>query len=128
MTNCILIIDDDITALDIMDILFEGRGFEVVRQPSGTSALAHLEQATPDVILIDLMMPNMQGQECIRQMRERGVSVPIVAFTALDDPRVHQEARQAGCTKVIVKPCKSNELIKEIELLLPYSTEHEPGK
>ena len=128
VTNRILIIDDDITALDIVDILFEGRGFEVVRQPSGVSALEHLEEANPDVILVDLMMPNMPGKECVRQMRERGVSVPIVAFTALDDPRVHQEACQAGCTKVLVKPCKSKDLIKEIEVLLPFRSETEPGK
>lgn len=128
MTNCILIIDDDITALDIVDILFEGQGFEVVRQASGSAALEHLKESTPDVILIDLMMPNMQGQECVRQMRERGVSVPIVAFTALDDPRVHQEACQAGCTKVIVKPCKSKDLVKEIEQLLPSRSAPQSGK
>ena len=128
MTNRILIIDDDITALDIVDILFEGRGFEVVRQPSGVSALEHLEEAAPDVILIDLMMPHMRGQECVRLMRERGVSVPIVAFTAIDDPRVHLEAAQAGCTKVLVKPCKSKDLIKEIEVLLPSRSETEPVK
>lgn len=119
MANRILIVDDDITALDIVDILFEGQGFEVIRHPSALSALEHLEEAKPDVILIDLMMPRMAGQECVRQMRSQGITVPIVAFTALDDPKVHQEACDAGCTKVLLKPCKSKELVKEIELLLP---------
>jgi CheY-like chemotaxis protein len=119
VANRILIVDDDITALDIVDILFEGQGFEVIRHPSALSALENLQEAKPDVILIDLMMPRMAGQECVRQMRSQGIKVPIVAFTALDDPRVHQEACDAGCTKVLLKPCKSKELVKEIESLLP---------
>ena len=118
MGNRILVIDDDITALDLVDILFEGQGFEVVRHSNGLAALDGLQSSKPDLILIDLMMPHLAGQECVRQMRSQGVSVPIVAFTALDDPSAHQEARQAGCDKVIVKPCKSKDLIKEIEKLL----------
>jgi CheY-like chemotaxis protein len=46
------------------------------------------------------------------------VRVPILAFTALDDPEVHQQAFAAGCTKVLLKPCKSKDLIKEIESLI----------
>ena len=53
----ILIIDDDMTALDIVDFLFEDKGFEVIRRADGISALECVEEAAPDVILIDLMMP-----------------------------------------------------------------------
>jgi CheY-like chemotaxis protein len=64
------------------------------------------------------MMPRMNGQECIRQIRHRGINVPIVAFTALHDPAVHKEARDAGCNVVVTKPCKSKDLVKEITGLL----------
>lgn len=119
MTNKILVIDDDVTALDIVDLLFEDQGFDVIRRADGISALACVQEANPDIILIDLMMPKMNGQECIRELRSRGVKVPIVAFTALDDPDVHQEARDAGCNVVLTKPCKSKELVKQISSLLP---------
>jgi CheY-like chemotaxis protein len=118
MTNKILVIDDDVTALDIVDLLFEDRGYDVVRRADGLSALECVKDTNPDIILIDLMMPKMNGQECIRELRNRGVSVPIVAFTALDDPEVHQEARDAGCNLVLTKPCKSQELVRQIESLL----------
>jgi CheY-like chemotaxis protein len=115
----ILVIDDDVTALDIVDLLFEERGFDVMRRADGVSALECVNSAKPDIILIDLMMPRMNGQECIREIRKLGLSVPIVAFTALDDPEVHQEAIEAGCNIVLTKPCKSKELVREIERLLP---------
>jgi len=114
----ILIIDDDMTALDLVDYLFEDRGFDVVRRADGISALECVEQEVPDIILIDLMMPRMNGQECVRQLRQRGLTMPIVAFTALDDPEIHQEARDAGCNLVLTKPCKPNLLVKHIQDLI----------
>lgn len=118
MTNRILVIDDDLTALDIVDLLFEDRGFDVVRRPDGLTALECIEETTPDIILIDLMMPRMSGQECVRQIRRKGIEVPIVAFTAIDDPLIHDEARAAGCDVVVTKPCKSKVLVEKIETLL----------
>lgn len=118
MNKKILIIDDDVTALDIVDFLFEDKGFDVVRRTDGISALDCLEQVAPDVILIDLMMPQMNGQECIRHIRSRGVKIPIVAFTALDDPEIHKEASDAGANLVLTKPCKPSILVQHIEGLL----------
>lgn len=114
----ILIIDDDVTALDIVDFLFEDKGFEVVRRADGISALECVEEEDPDIILIDLMMPKMNGQECVRQIRAKGLTLPIVAFTALDDPEVHQEAMDAGCNLVLTKPCKPAVLVDHIERFL----------
>ncbi len=114
----ILIIDDDVTALDIVDFLFEEKGFEVARYTDGISALASLKTKTPDIVLVDLMMPQMNGQETVRQMRASGLNAPIVAFTALDDPDIHQEALDAGCNLVLTKPCKPATLVSEIERLL----------
>ena len=114
----ILIIDDDVTALDIVDFLFEDKGFEVVRRTDGIAALECIQDTAPNIILIDLMMPRMNGQDCIREIRKRGYQTPIVAFTALDDPEVHQEAKDAGCNLVLTKPCKPAALVKHIESLM----------
>ncbi len=111
----ILIIDDDVTALDIVDFLFENKGFDVVRRADGVSALECVEEVKPAIILIDLMMPKMNGQECVRQIRKKGLTLPIVAFTAVDDPEIHQEALDAGCNLVLTKPCKPQVLVKHIE-------------
>ena len=114
----ILIIDDDVTALDIVDFLFEDKGFDVVRRPDGVSALECVEEVMPNIILIDLMMPRMSGQQCVKEIRNKGLTIPIVAFTAVDDPEIHKEAMDAGCNLVLTKPCKPNVLVKHIEDLL----------
>ncbi len=114
----ILIVDDDVTALDIVDFLFEDNAFNVVRRPDGLSALECVTEENPDIILIDLMMPKMNGQQCIKQMREKGVSCPIIAFTALDDADVHQEVLDVGGNLVLTKPCKPAVLIKHVQELI----------
>ena len=114
----ILIIDDDVTALDIVDFLFEDKGFEVIRRADGLSALQCVKDVDPNIILIDLMMPLMNGQQCVREIRAKGVKIPIVAFTALDDPEIHQEALDAGCNLVLTKPCRPAILVEHIEKLI----------
>lgn len=118
MSRKILVIDDDMTALDIVDFLFEDRGFEVIRRADGIAALECVDSEKPNIVLIDLMMPRMNGQECVRQMRSRGLTLPVIAFTALDDPEVHQDALDAGCNLVLTKPCKPAVLVKHVEDLL----------
>lgn len=117
----ILIVDDDMIALDIVDFLFEDNGFEVIRSADGHSALQSIEELSPDIILIDLMMPKMSGQECIKALRAKGITAPIVAFTAIDDPEVHAAVEAVGGTLVLTKPCKPSRLLEEIEALLDRS-------
>ncbi|MEY4669395.1 MAG: hypothetical protein RL518_2094 [Pseudomonadota bacterium] len=121
MNNKILVVDDDVTSLDIVDLILEGAGYNVVRATNGKSALAGVQEANPDLILIDLMMPHMSGQEAVRQIRSKGIQVPIVAFTAVDDPTLHQDARDAGCDLVVTKPCKTKDLVRGIQNLLENS-------
>lgn len=118
MAHKILVIDDDVTALDIVDLLFEEEGYEVTRRSSGALALEALESVEPDVIVIDLMMPHMNGQECVRQIRQKGFTMPILAFTALDDADIHREACEAGCNSVLTKPCKTTVLLEKISSLV----------
>ncbi len=114
----ILVVDDDVTSLDLIDLLFEDKGYEVVRRADGTSAVACVDEVKPDIILVDLMMPGITGQEAVQQIRAKGIKIPIVAFTALDDSDVHDAAREAGCNLVLTKPCKPSDLVKHIENLV----------
>jgi CheY-like chemotaxis protein len=118
MSRKILIIDDDVTALDIVDFLFEDKGYDVIRRADGQSAVDCVSDIKPDVVLVDLMMPKMNGQETVKHIRDLGFTCPIVAFTALDDPEIHQEAIDAGCNLVLTKPCKPKVLVSEVENLL----------
>ena len=113
----IFVIDDDMTALDIVDFLLEDEGYDVIRHSEGKSALEDLDKQQPDLVLIDLMMPSMNGQDCIKAIREKGITIPIIAFTAIDDPDIHRQAIDSGCNMVVTKPCKSNELVAKIKSL-----------
>lgn len=117
----ILVIDDDMTALDIVDFLFEEEGFDVSRMSDGQSALDCIGDFKPDIVLVDLMMPQMSGQVTIAKIREQGHKIPIIAFTAIDDPETHQEAKDAGCDLVLTKPCKPKELVGHVLKMLGHS-------
>jgi CheY-like chemotaxis protein len=115
----ILVIDDDITALDIVSFLLEEKGFAVERCVDGFAAIESVQKVSPDLIVVDLMMPGINGVSTVREMRSRGLkTIPIIAFTAVDDPRLHDEARDAGCNLVLTKPCRPERLLQHIMKLL----------
>ena len=114
-TGRILVVDDDITSLDIVSYLFEERGYIVDRCADGVSAIEYVKTKSPDLFIVDLMMPKINGVDTVKRIRALGlVNIPIVAFTAVDDPVVHKEALDAGCNEVLTKPCPSEKLVRVI--------------
>jgi two-component system response regulator VicR len=111
----ILLVDDDITSLDIVSVLFEKKGYEVIRTAGGKKAIEVLEELTPDLVLLDLMMPEYNGVEAMQEIRSRGIKVPVIAFTASNDPCLHDLAVEAGCIEVVTKPCRSRVLLEIVE-------------
>lgn len=118
MSKKILLIDDDITALDIVSFLIEERGYEVERCADGFAAIDKIEQLTPDLIIVDLMMPKINGVQTVSELRTRGVTAPIIAFTATDEATLHRQAEEAGCNRVLTKPCRPDKLIEHIQSFL----------
>ncbi len=115
----LVIIDDDITALDIVSFLFESNGFEVHRFTDGQSAINYMQDVKPDLMIVDLMMPGINGIETVKQVRDLGLkSLPVIAFTAVDETTLHEEAQEAGCDIVLTKPCSSEKLLKNVNTLL----------
>ncbi len=116
----ILVIDDDITSLDIVSYLFEKKGYEVERCADGFSAIESIQEIEPDILIVDLMMPNINGVETVTRIRRdlKIEDTPIIAFTAVDDPNLHQQAVDAGCNEVLTKPCPAEKLIRVISRYL----------
>lgn len=116
----ILVIDDDITSLDIVSYLFEERGYKVERCADGYAAIRFVQETRPDLLIVDLMMPRINGVDTVREIRQLGLKdVPIIAFTAVDEPELHRDAIDAGCNEVLTKPCPAEKLIRHIKRLLP---------
>jgi CheY-like chemotaxis protein len=115
----ILVVDDDITSLDLVSFLFEKKGYAVKRCGDGFSALSFLKDHPVDLAIVDLMMPGINGVETISQIRkEKLTTAPIIAFTAIDDPQLHDDAIEAGCNSVLTKPCPTDRLVREIRKYL----------
>lgn len=115
----ILVVDDDITSLDIVSFVFEKHGYTVNRAADGHTAVEFLRNNQIDLAIVDLMMPGINGVETVSQIRKQNLTTaPIIAFTAIDDPQLHQEAINAGCNSVLTKPCPTEKLVKEIRRFL----------
>ena len=119
MQKHILVVDDDITALDIVSYLFEERGYRVDRCADGPSAIEHIKKESPDLIVVDLMMPRMNGVVTVSEMRTLGVKSPIIAFTAVHEGALHDEAKKAGCDDVLTKPYRPDEFINHVVEFIP---------
>ena len=92
--------------------MFDENGFETERFTNGNKAVEFLADSRADIVLVDLMMPDINGIDTTKKIRSGGYSGPIIAFTALDDLDVQQEAKQAGCDVVVTKPYKGKKLLE----------------
>ncbi|PKP42560.1 MAG: two-component system response regulator [Bacteroidetes bacterium HGW-Bacteroidetes-10] len=92
--------------------------YEIFRASNGAEALELYSTVEPDIILMDMKMPVMDGLEATRRLREMGVTIPIIALTAFAYDNDRSVALLAGCTDYITKPYRAETLRKTISKLL----------
>lgn len=102
----ILTVDDSRTMRDMLRIALSGGGYDVVQAVDGMDAIAVLQTATPDLIITDINMPNLDGFGLIERLRqdERYRFTPIIVLTTESDAEKKARARSAGASGWIVKP------------------------
>lgn len=102
----ILIVDDEENTVELLRRVIELLGHEAIPTYSGLEALARIDQGLPDLVLLDLMMPELDGYETLRRIRAmpQGKFLPIVVVTASPDPHVEDKVDSAGGNKVYQKP------------------------
>jgi len=112
MSSIILIIDDEVIARESLEALLAGEGYQLEFAVNGPEGLARAGELAPDVILLDVMMPGMDGFEVCRRLRAdaRLAEVPVLIITALDDRESRLEGMRAGADDFISKPFDSLEL------------------
>lgn len=114
----VLIVDDNALNLDLAEQILED-DYAIITATNGQEALDAVEVATPDVVLMDLSMPVMDGWTAIAKLRERkGASLPIIALSAHAVPAEIQRAYDAGCDDFVTKPIDDDELFAKLEKLL----------
>jgi CheY-like chemotaxis protein len=113
----ILVIDDERNVAHVMRLLLEQRGHEVIVAEDGSRGIATAQRQSPDIIILDLMMPVMDGFAALEGLRAdaRTASVPVVVVTALLGEQVEQRCYQMGAKHFIRKPFDAGILIGAIE-------------
>ena len=117
MSSRILVVDDDIALAEMIGIVLQAEGFEVVDCADGAQALDVFHQVTPDLVLLDLMLPGMDGIEICRLIR-RDSDVPVVMLTARSDTADVVAGLEAGADDYVPKPFKPKELVARVRARL----------
>lgn len=114
----VLIVDDEPDTLELVKLVLESGGFKTVLAASGKEALNELEASKPDLVLLDIMMPDMDGWEVFRKIKEKNAKMPIAILTA----KAQNFDRLLGlhvlkADDYITKPFGKNELISRVRKL-----------
>lgn len=112
-SRAILVVDDDAEILAMLRDFLEGEGLAVRTAGNGAEALDIIDDVSPSLILLDMRMPVLDGWGFAAQLRERGVTYPIVVMTAAESAR--SWADEIGANGYIAKPFDVNELLQLIE-------------
>jgi DNA-binding response OmpR family regulator len=114
----ILVVDDNRDNVDILRAFLESRGYVVAEAPDGKTALARMEQVRPALVLLDVMMPGMDGWQVCRTIKnhpEYGASTKVVMVTAKGGFEDKSEGLRSGADDYVVKPVDFKDLLMKVE-------------
>jgi two-component system, OmpR family, response regulator MprA len=114
----VLVVDDDRAVRDSLRRSLEFNGYEVSLAGDGAEALASIAGRAPDALVIDVMMPRLDGIETTRALRAAGNDLPILVLTALDSVGDRVEGLDAGADDYLTKPFALEELLARLRALL----------
>jgi CheY-like chemotaxis protein len=116
----VLLVDDYPDAREMYTEYLEYSGFDVIQAANGMEALRQAAEQVPDIILMDLSLPVMDGWEATRRLKAdpRTADIPVVALTGHALAGISDGAKKAGCDAFVTKPCLPEDLVKEIRKVL----------
>jgi CheY-like chemotaxis protein len=127
----VLVIDDEAQTRELVAAVLGSSGYEVRGAEGGVKGIALADTEPPDVVLLDVQMPGMNGYEVCRVLRQgpKTRRIPVVMLTASDDPHLNREAYAAGAQACVPKPFRQEGLIAVIEAALAQGrgTERQAG-
>ncbi|WP_412468576.1 response regulator [Pedobacter sp. KLB.chiD] len=118
MNKKLLICDDDVDIVEMLEIVFEDCGVEVISETDSKKVLALITHLHPDLVLMDLWMPVITGDQVLKRMRaDSGLSsIPVLIMSAAQDGR--EVAMQAGADGYIAKPFDVDQLLKRVQEMI----------
>jgi two-component system OmpR family response regulator len=127
----VLVVDDEEHITELVALGLGYNGFEVERAATGRAALAAVERLAPDLIVLDVMLPDLDGFEVARRLRESertGTRVPVIFLTARDATRDKIEGLRLGSDDYVTKPFSIEELIERVKAVLRRASGAGPGE
>ena len=120
----IAVIEDDISIGNLLEELLTGEGYRILRAYSGTEALMLLETHTPDLVLLDLMLPGLSGEDVLPKIR----NIPVIILSAKADAEHKADLLIDGAADYITKPFNKKELLARITVQLRRQVSREPER
>ncbi|MGN9908501.1 response regulator transcription factor [Phytohabitans sp. LJ34] len=118
----LLVVDDEPTLRELLSATLRFAGFTVASAATGAEALTAAARQAPDLVLLDIMLPDMEGFDVVRRLRERGRPVPVLFLTARDAPEDKINGLTLGGDDYVTKPFDLEELIARIRAILRRTT------
>ncbi len=116
----ILIADDRSEVVELVKVTLEGEGYQSIDASDGREALEKIKREKPDLVLLDIVMPKMDGFEVLSQLKKDPVlkEIPIIMLTAKGQKSDQEKGKELGATGYIIKPFSPLALLKRIEEIL----------
>ncbi len=120
MSKSVLIVDDSELTLEIISFTISSAGYRVITAKSGLEALETLNKNDVDIMVVDIIMPDMDGYTLIRKIRENDEfkDMPIIVLTTQAEARYKQKGFEAGADIYMVKPVHPQEMVTQVRLLI----------
>ncbi|TLS39145.1 response regulator transcription factor [Pseudalkalibacillus caeni] len=115
MSQKILVVDDELSIVTLLQFNLEKAGYEVVTAMDGREALEVAEKESPDLIVLDLMLPELDGLEVCKEMRQRHIHTPILMLTAKDDEFDKVLGLELGADDYMTKPFSPREVVARVK-------------
>jgi CheY-like chemotaxis protein len=119
-TARIMLIDDSSTNNMLFRDIFEETGYEVWVEENPLQALDRLQEELPDLVVLDLMLPGINGLQLLQQIKSRKdlCELPVLLYTAYDSEKMHQQALSLGASGYLIKPVSSERILEEVSRIL----------
>jgi DNA-binding response OmpR family regulator len=127
MPQRVLVVDDDATVSDVVRRYLEQAGFEATMAADGLTALAAVRDQRPDLVVLDLMLPGMDGLEVCRRLREGDADLPVIMLTALGEEADRVVGLSLGADDYVTKPFSPRELVLRVQSVLRRSARTPSG-
>jgi len=116
----VLVVDDTAFMRSVIREILSSEGFEVAEAENGKVALEIYENIRPDVVTLDIVMPEMDGIEVLKKLKEMDPNAKVIMCTALGEEQILKRAIKMGAKGYVIKPFQPNKVVEEVKKVLEY--------